>query len=58
VAPPDRAFRFSFAIVALFTVLLRSNGPLRHGVTDSQYRDLGRMIVAFATFWMYIWFSQ
>jgi hypothetical protein len=51
-------FLAGLAVVALLTVFLRSSGPLRHGVTDSQYLDLGRMIVAFATFWMYIWFSQ
>jgi hypothetical protein len=51
-------FLSGLAVVTLLTVFLRSNGPLRHGVTDSQYLDLGRMIVAFGTFWMYIWFSQ
>ena len=51
-------FLSGLAVVALFTVSLRSTGPLGRGVTDSQYLDLGRMLVAFATFWMYIWFSQ
>jgi hypothetical protein len=51
-------FLSGLAVVALLTVFLRSRGPLRHAVTDSQYLDLGRMIVAFSTFWMYIWFSQ
>lgn len=51
-------FVSGLALVSLFTIGLRSVGPLRHGVHDSQFLDLGRMIVAFATFWAYIWFSQ
>ncbi len=51
-------FVSGLALVSLLTIGLRSAGPLRHGVRDSQLLDLGRMIVAFATFWAYIWFSQ
>lgn len=51
-------FLSGLALVALLTVSLRSRGLLNDGVSDAQYLDLGRMIVAFSTFWMYIWFSQ
>lgn len=51
-------FVSGLALLSLFAMGLRSAGPLRVGVRDSQFLDLGRMIVAFATFWGYIWFSQ
>jgi len=51
-------FLSGLATIALLALALRTTGPLRHGVSDDQFLDLGRMIVAFATFWAYIWFSQ
>ena len=42
----------------MLTLGLRAASPFGQGVRDSQILDLGRMIVAFATFWGYIWFSQ
>jgi hypothetical protein len=51
-------FLAGLATVALFAIALRATGPLRHGVGNDQFLDLGRLIVAFATFWAYIWFSQ
>ena len=46
------------AVVALLTVLLRETGPLRSSVTEDHLHDLGRLLIAFSTFWGYIWFSQ
>ena len=51
-------FVSGLALVSLLTLGLRATSPLRQGVRDAQLLDLGRMIVAFATFWAYIWFSQ
>ena len=51
-------FVSGLALVSLLTLGLRSASPFGQGVRDSQILDLGRMIVAFATFWGYIWFSQ
>jgi hypothetical protein len=51
-------FVSGLALVSLLTLGLRAASPLRQGVRDAQLLDLGRMIVAFATFWGYIWFSQ
>ena len=51
-------FLSGLATITLVTLALRSAGPLRHDVGDAQFLDLGRLMVAFATFWTYIWFSQ
>jgi hypothetical protein len=51
-------FLSGLATIALLALALRAAGPLRHGLSDEQFLDLGRLIVAFSTFWMYIWFSQ
>ena len=51
-------FVSGLATITLVTLGLRRAGPLRHGVGDAQFLDLGRLMVAFATFWTYIWFSQ
>ncbi|MBZ5702511.1 MAG: hypothetical protein LAN84_11770 [Acidobacteriia bacterium] len=51
-------FLSGLATLALLALALRATGPLRHGVSNDQFLDLGRLIVAFATFWAYIWFSQ
>jgi hypothetical protein len=51
-------FVSGLALVSLLTLGLRAASSFSQGVRDSQILDLGRMIVAFATFWAYIWFSQ
>lgn len=51
-------FLSGLAVLSLLAVWLRKAGPLRGGVTDQHFLDLGRLILAFATFWAYIWFSQ
>ena len=51
-------FLSGLAAIALLALVMRATGPLRHGVSDEQFLDLGRLMVAFSTFWMYIWFSQ
>jgi hypothetical protein len=44
--------------VILVTVLLRQRGFMRASVGEHQLHDLGKMLFAFSTFWMYIWVCQ
>lgn len=50
-------FSSGLAIVVLLAVWLRS-GPLATVIGDDHLHDLGKLLFAFCTFWMYIWFSQ
>jgi len=49
----------ALAVMILLGLLLRThNGPL-HGVfNDEHLHDLGKLLLGFSCFWMYIWFSQ
>jgi MFS family permease len=49
----------SLAVVIMLGLLLRSHdGPL-HGIfNDEHLHDLGKLMLGFSCFWMYIWFSQ
>lgn len=51
-------FSATIAAIVLLVIHLRRTGPLRGWVTDDHLHDLGRLLFAFSTFWMYIWFSQ
>jgi len=51
-------FLAALAAVALAVVRLRERGPLQGVVTEEHLHDLGKLLFAFSTFWMYIWFSQ
>ena len=51
-------FSSGLAVIILLVVWLRGAGPLRDFVTDEHLHDLGKLLFAFSTFWMYIWFSQ
>lgn len=51
-------FVAGLAVIALLAVVLRQAGPLRGSVSGEHLLDLGRLTLAFATFWGYIWFSQ
>jgi hypothetical protein len=46
------------AVIVLCTVWLHRQGILRAAPTEQHLLDLGRLLFAFCTFWMYIWFSQ
>ncbi len=50
-------FLSALAAVTLLAVWLRRAGPLR-GVTTDQLHDLGTLLFAFSSFWMYTWFCQ
>ncbi len=51
-------FLSGIAAVIVIAVWLGGNGPLRHVLRDEHLHDLGKLLFAFSTFWMYIWFSQ
>lgn len=51
-------FSSGLAVIILLAVWLRRTGPLRDFITDEHLHDLGKLLFAFSTFWMYIWFSQ
>lgn len=51
-------FLNGLATMTLVVIMLRRAGPLAKIVTDNHLHDLGKLVFAFSTFWMYIWFSQ
>ena len=51
-------FLNGLATMTVVVILLRRWGPLQQVVSDSTLHDLGKLVFAFSTFWMYIWFSQ
>src|SRR5215831_6361729 len=51
-------FSGGLALMILFVLGLRRSGPLRDFVNEEHLHDLGKLLFAFSTFWMYIWFSQ
>lgn len=46
------------AITLLALALSRPGAPLAGLVGEAHLHDLGKLLFAFSTFWMYIWFSQ
>jgi hypothetical protein len=46
------------ATVVLCLVLRARGGPLRNAFTNDHLHDLGKLLLGFSCFWMYIWFSQ
>jgi hypothetical protein len=51
-------FLNGLAVITLIVILLKRMGPFEHVVTSDHLHSLGKLIFAFSTFWMYIWFSQ
>ena len=51
-------FSGGLAALILLVLWMRSAGPLRDFVNEEHLHDLGKLLFAFCTFWMYIWFSQ
>ena len=50
-------FVAALAVIIIVTITLRESGRLP-GVNQHHIHDLGKLLFAFSTFWMYIWFSQ
>ena len=46
------------AMITLLLIVLRRRGVFGDLIRDEHLHDLGKLIFAFSTFWMYIWFSQ
>jgi hypothetical protein len=51
-------FLSALAAVTLLALWLRRSGPLRDLLTADHLHDLGTLLFAFSSFWMYIWFCQ
>jgi hypothetical protein len=51
-------FSGGLALLIVLVLWLRQSGPLRDFVNEEHLHDLGKLLFAFSTFWMYIWFSQ
>ncbi len=45
-------------VVLLGLILRRPGGPLEGVFSDEHLHDLGKLLIGFSCFWMYIWFSQ
>jgi hypothetical protein len=48
----------TLATMIVLAILLRRRGPLHKAFTDDHLHDLGKLLLGFSCFWMYIWFSQ
>ena len=48
----------TLALMIIASVLLRRAGPLQHLFRDDHMHDLGKLLLGFSCFWMYIWFCQ
>jgi hypothetical protein len=51
-------FLSALAAVTLLAVWLRQFTPLRGYLTPDRFHDLGTLLFAFSSFWIYIWFCQ
>ncbi|MBI3682666.1 MAG: hypothetical protein HY235_20010 [Acidobacteria bacterium] len=51
-------FSSGLAMILVLAITLERAGPLRGYLTADHLHDLGKLLFAFSTFWMYIWFSQ
>jgi hypothetical protein len=51
-------FLGGLAAIILLVIFLRRTTSLRDFVNEEHLHDLGKLLFAFSTFWMYIWFSQ
>ena len=51
-------FQSGLAAILILVVWLERAGPLRGVIRTEHLHDLGKLLFAFSTFWMYIWFSQ
>jgi hypothetical protein len=51
-------FLSAIAAVTLLVICLWRCGPLQSAVNENHLHDLGTLLFAFSSFWMYIWFCQ
>ncbi|REJ64810.1 MAG: hypothetical protein DWQ31_20205 [Planctomycetota bacterium] len=48
----------TLAAIVVLCLMLRQQGALKGIFTDDHLHDLGKLLLGFSCFWMYIWFSQ
>ena len=46
------------ATICIIVIVLKRKGVFGDAIRDDHLHDLGKLLFAFSTFWMYIWFSQ
>jgi hypothetical protein len=51
-------FSSGLAAIIVLAICLHRMGPLDGVLSSAHLHDLGKLLFAFTTFWMYIWFSQ
>ena len=51
-------FSGGIACTIILAVWLRNRGTLRGIISDDHLHDLGKLLLAFTTFWAYIWFCE
>jgi hypothetical protein len=51
-------FLAGLAVLSLLTIYLRGRQPMAGIIVSQHLHDLGKLVFAFSTFWMYLWFSQ
>jgi hypothetical protein len=51
-------FLGGLAVLTLLVIWLRQRNALATVISDDHLHDLGKLLFAFSTFWMYLWFSQ
>ena len=52
------AFLSAVAAIVILALMLERAGPLRGILRTEHLHDLGKLLLAFSTFWAYIWFCQ
>ena len=48
----------TLAAIVVMAIVLRNQGVLHGAFTDEHLHDLGKLLLGFSCFWIYIWFSQ
>lgn len=51
-------FVSGLAMTTIFVIVLKRSGGAGSFITEAHLLNLGKLLFAFSTFWMYIWFSQ
>ncbi len=51
-------FLHGLGMIALIILILLSSGYLKESVNENHLHDLGKLMFAFSSFWVYCWFCQ
>jgi hypothetical protein len=52
------SFVSGLAVISITAILLRRQGPLAGVFNEHHLHDLGKLLLGFSTFWVYMWFCQ